>query len=154
MDAAFKDILKKIPLPRYSSIENEMEAIALQKVIWRILYQFYRCWSFFTKPCMVIQSFWISILLTSIAEFNNQDSKLLYAPINLLLFNTKKLNEVYQTINLTNHAKVLNDKTRFGKKTSTLVNNSIKIFVYVPNFVSSKYLATYWQTNQAFFRNI
>ena len=54
-------------------------SISLQKMIWGILYQFYRCWSFFTKTDMIIQSFWISLLLTPIAELNNQDSKVLYS---------------------------------------------------------------------------
>ena len=38
-------------------------------------------------------------------------------PNKYLLPNTKKLNEFYNSINLPNHAKLLDDKTRYGKKT-------------------------------------
>ena len=84
--------------------------------------------SFFTIPCFFILSFWMKLLLTPVAELNNQDTKLLNVQKFLPSY-TNKLNEI---IHLTRHSKTLYENIQYGKKTSTLV---ILLLIYICIFL-------------------
>ena len=70
----------------------------------------------------------MKLLLTPVAELNNQDTKLLNVQ-KFLPSHTNKLNEI---INLTRHSKTLYENIQYGKKTSTLV---ILLLIYICIFL-------------------
>ena len=63
----------------------------------------------------------MKLLLTPVAELNNQDTKLLNVQKFLPSY-TNKLNEI---IHLTRHSKTLYDNIQYGKNTCTLVDISL-----------------------------